>query len=297
MRILLTGATGLIGSALVQRWLPQHQLTVLTRSARKAQHKLAANVTVATELAQLDINVFDAVVNLAGEPIANRRWTQRQKQRICESRWQLTERLVEKIQQAHTPPHTLINASAIGYYGRQSGTLVDESHQSCYPEFSHTVCEGWERRANEARSARTRVCILRIGIVVAPRGGALQKMLPPFRLGLGGRIGNGEQYMSWIHLDDLVAAFDFLLNRAELSGVFNGTAPAAVNNAEWTRLLAERLNRPALLPLPAALVRLLFGELSDLLLFGQNVYPRRLLEAGLQFRYGQLRAALQALPL
>jgi hypothetical protein len=122
-------------------------------------------------------------------------------------------------------------------------------------------------------------------------------MLPPFKLGLGGRIGDGEQYMSWIHLDDLTAAFDFLLTHPELEGVFNGTSPMAVPNKQWTKLLAERLGRPALLPMPALVVKLLFGEMSDLLLFGQNVYPKRLLDTGFQFKYNQLRAALQALPL
>ncbi len=297
MRILLTGATGLIGSALVQRWQPDHQLTALTRSASKVQKKLGPRVTVATDLAHLDINTFDAVINLGGEPIANKRWSEQQKRRICESRWQLTEQLVEKIQRATTPPHTLINASAVGFYGRQSNEVIDESYQSHYPEFSHDVCAHWEELANRALSARTRVCILRIGIVLAPNGGALQKMLPAFRLGLGGRIGDGEQSMSWIHIDDLLAAFDFLLSHAELSGAFNATAPTAVTNTQWTRLLAEKLKRPALLPMPAMLIRLLFGEMGDLLLFGQNVYPRRLLAAGFQFKYGQLQAALQALPL
>lgn len=297
MRILLTGATGLIGSALVSLWQQYHQITVLTRSVHKAQQKLDAGVTVVTGLHQVDFNQIDVVVNLAGEPIANKRWTESQKRQICQSRWQLTEQLVGLIQQATTPPHTLINASAVGFYGRQSGESIDESYQSYYPEFSHDICARWENLANRAKSAATRVCILRIGIVLAPKGGALAKMLPPFKLGLGGRISNGEQYMSWIHLDDLTAAFDFLLTNPELEGVFNGTSPMAVPNKQWTKLLAERLGRPALLPMPALMVKLLFGEMSDLLLFGQNVYPKRLLDAGFQFKYNQLRAALQALPL
>lgn len=294
MRILLTGATGLIGSALVGLWQQHHQITVLTRSAAKAQQ---SGLKVITSLSQVDFNQIDVVVNLAGEPIANKRWTESQKERICQSRWQLTEQLVGFIQQATTPPHTLINASAVGFYGRQSGESIDESYQSYYPEFSHDICARWENLANRAKSAATRVCIVRIGIVLAPKGGALAKMLPPFKLGLGGRIGDGEQYMSWIHLDDLTAAFDFLLTHPELEGVFNGTSPMAVPNKQWTKLLAERLGRPALLPMPALVVKLLFGEMSDLLLFGQNVYPKRLLDAGFQFKYNQLRAALQALPL
>lgn len=297
MRILLTGATGLVGTALVNLWQPHHQITVLSRFTDKVQQKFGTTVKAVTTLQQVDFNQIDAVVNLAGESIANKRWTAGQKNRICQSRWQLTEQLVSCIQQATTPPHTLLNASAVGFYGRQSGETIDESYQSYYPEFSHDICARWENLANRANSAQTRVCILRLGIVLAPRGGALAKMLPAFKLGLGGRIGSGEQYMSWIHLDDVSAAFDFLLQHSELKGVFNATAPMAVTNKQWTKLLAERLGKPAMLPMPAMVVRLLFGEMSDILLFGQNVYPKQLLDAGFHFKYNQLRAALQALPL
>lgn len=297
MRILLTGATGLVGTALVNLWQPHHQITVLSRFADKVSQKFGTTVKAVTTLQQVDFNQIDVVVNLAGESIADKRWTAGQKNRICQSRWQLTEQLVGCIQQATTPPHTLLNASAVGFYGRQSGETIDESYQSYYPEFSHDICARWENLANRANSAQTRVCILRLGIVLAPRGGALAKMLPAFKLGLGGRIGSGEQYMSWIHLDDVSAAFDFLLQHPELKGVFNATAPMAVTNKQWTKLLAERLGKPAMLPMPAMVVRLLFGEMSDILLFGQNVYPKQLLDAGFHFKYNQLRAALQALPL
>jgi uncharacterized protein len=297
MRILITGASGLIGSSLVQLWQNQHQLVVLSRSAHQVQKQFGVAVKVVSTLAEVDFNQLDAVVNLAGEPIANRRWTKAQKHRICQSRWQLTEEIVSAIQQASTPPHTLINASAVGFYGRQSAEAIDENYQSYYPEFSHDICARWENLANRARTEHTRVCILRIGIVLAPNGGALKKMLPPFKLGLGGVIGNGEQYMSWIHIDDLIEIFDFLTKQPTLHGVFNATAPMAVSNKQWTKVLAERLKKPTLLPMPAFVVKLLFGEMSDLLLFGQNVYPKRLLDNGFQFKYSQLRVALQHLKL
>lgn len=297
MRILLTGATGLVGQALIKRWQHQHQLFALSRNSVKAGQLLGPAVQVVAELEDLDFNKLDAVVNLAGEPIAAKRWSESQKQQICQSRWYLTEQLVALIQQANTPPHTLLNASAVGFYGRQGSEAIDESYQSYYPEFSHDVCARWENLANRAKSTKTRVCITRIGIVLAEQGGALQKMLPAFKLGLGGTIGSGEQYMSWIQLDDLVAAFDFLLNKPELSGVFNATAPMAASNRQFTRLLSERLQRPALLPMPAFVLRLLFGEMADLLLFGQNIYPQRLLDAGFHFQYSQLRTALQVLKL
>jgi len=297
MRILITGASGLVGSALVSLWQNQHQLTILSRSARKVQQQFGSTVHVVDSLSNVDFNQIELVVNLAGEPIANKRWSQSQKDRICQSRWQLTEELVALIQQATTPPHTLINASAIGFYGRQDAGAIDESYQSYYPEFSHDICARWENLANRARSEHTRVCILRIGIVLAANGGALKKMLPPFKLGLGGIIGNGEQYMSWIHLDDLVAIIDFLSKQPSLEGIFNATAPMAVSNKQWTKILAERLGRPALLPMPAFVLKLLFGEMSDLLLFGQNVYPQRLLDSGFHFKFSQFRAALQDLKL
>lgn len=297
MRILITGATGLVGSALVRLWQDHHQLIVLSRSTGKVQQQFGSRVTAVGSLSDIDFNQLDVVINLAGEPIANRRWTKTQKDRICQSRWQLTEELVSRIQQASTPPHTLINASAVGFYGRQAAAAIDEDYQSYYPEFSHDVCARWENLANRARSEHTRVCILRIGIVLAANGGALKKMLPPFKLGLGGIIGNGEQYMSWIHLDDLVAIFEFLLQQPGLHGLFNATAPMAVSNKQWTKILAERLNKPAVLPMPAFMLKLLFGEMSDLLLFGQNVYPQRLIDSGFHFKFSQFRAALQDLDL
>jgi uncharacterized protein (TIGR01777 family) len=297
MRILITGASGLVGSALVRLWQNQHQLILLSRSFEKIQRQFGNSVQAVDSLTKVDFNQLDMVVNLAGEPIANRRWSKAQKDRICQSRWHLTEQLVSAIQQASTPPHTLINASAVGFYGRQSAEAIDESYQSYYPEFSHDICARWENLANRARSAQTRVCILRIGIVLAADGGALKKMLPPFKLGLGGVIGNGEQYMSWIHLDDLVAIFEFLLQQPQCQGVFNATAPMAVSNKQWTKILAERLGKPALLPMPAFALKLIFGEMSDLLLFGQNVYPQRLLDSGFHFKFSQFRAALQDLKL
>lgn len=297
MRILLTGGTGLVGQALVKRWQHQHDLWVLSRNMIQATQTLGPSVQVVSDLSQIDFNHIDVVVNLAGEPIANKRWSEQQKQKICQSRWQLTEQLVHRIQQATTPPHTLLNASAVGFYGRQGSDAIDESYQSYYPEFSHDVCARWENLANRAKSANTRVCITRIGIVLAEHGGALQKMLPAFKLGLGGMMGSGEQYMSWIHLDDLIAIYDFLLQHSDAAGVFNATAPMAVSNKQFTKLLAERLDRKAILPMPALMLKLIFGEMADLLLFGQNVYPQKLLDAGFQFQYSQLRHALQALKL
>ncbi len=297
MKILITGATGLVGSALVHLWQDKHQLTVLTRNLSKAQKQFGDRVEYSDNLTKIDLNMIDAVVNLAGEPIADGRWTERRKQLICESRWQLTEQLASLILAAKTPPKVLINASAIGFHGRQSDERIDEDFTSFYPEFSHDVCAKWENLANRCRSEHTRVCILRIGIVLAAKGGALAKMLPAFRFGVGGKLASGGQMMSWIHLADLVAAIDFILEKEELSGVFNATAPNAVSNSQFTRLLGEQLGKSTPFTTPAFVLRFLFGEMADLLLFGQNVYPKRLLQAGFQFKFNQLRAAFADLKL
>jgi uncharacterized protein (TIGR01777 family) len=295
MNILITGATGLIGRALVKQWQGQHQLHILSRSSVKARQCLAIDGSYYQSLDDVDLNQIDAVINLAGEPIANKRWSKAQKQKICQSRWQLTEALAEKIQQCTTPPKVLLSGSAIGFYGRQGSTVVTEEHSSFYPEFSHDICARWENLAQRAASHQTRVCMLRTGIVLSSEGGALAKMLPPFKLGLGGPLGDGKQFMSWVHLTDMVRLIDFLLQRDDLTGAFNATAPRPVTNKQFSQLLAERFNKKAPFTVPAFVLRLAFGEMSDLLLFGQNVHPRRLVDSGFEFHYPQLKDALNAL--
>lgn len=295
MKILITGATGLIGRALVAFWQDRHELHVLSRSEQKATQLLGKKVTVYQSLTEIDLNQIEAVVNLAGEPIAGKRWTESQKKKICDSRWVLTEALVEKIQQCTTAPKVLISGSAIGFYGRQGNQVVTEQHSSFYPEFSHDICARWENLAQRAASTQTRVCMLRTGIVLSEQGGALAKMLPLFRLGLGGPIADGNQFMSWIHLEDMVRLIDFLLQRNDLSGPFNATAPRPVTNKQFSQLLAERFGKKAPFAVPAFVLKLVFGEMADLLLFGQNVQPRRLLDNGFEFRYTNLKDAFNAL--
>lgn len=295
MRILLTGGTGLIGSALVKRWQNQHQLMVLSRSPAKVNSLFGSSVTAISRLSDVDFNTLDAVINLAGEPIVGKRWTEQQKQRLCQSRWQLTEQVVNAIKAAKTPPGVLISGSAVGIYGRQHTQRITEDFNHFHNEFSHQLCQRWETIALEATSPSTRVCILRTGIVLSANGGALQKMLLPFKLGLGGRIGNGEQYMSWIHIEDMVRLIDFLLLHPTLTGLFNATAPTPVTNAEFSRLLGKTLQRPTLLPMPAVVLKLMLGEMADLLLTGQRVIPANLSKAGFEFNYSELEKALQAL--
>ncbi|MAH55381.1 MAG: TIGR01777 family protein, partial [Aestuariibacter sp.] len=213
MHIFITGGTGLIGRHLIPALLrdASTKITVLTRDATKAKASLPGNVALVTSLDDtLDFDDVDAVINLAGEPIANKRWSETQKTRICESRWQITQQLTDKINKAKLPPATFISGSAIGFYGRQGNKLVTEAFTEVHHEFTHTVCEQWERIALQA-SQKTRVCLLRTGVVLSGDGGALSKMRLPFSLGFGGRIGDGNQYMSWIHINDMIAAILFLL--------------------------------------------------------------------------------------
>ncbi len=295
MNILITGGSGLIGKALCNKLKQENNLTVLTRHPQKAKARLGQGIQLIESLNELqDLNDFDAVINLAGEPIAEQRWSQTQKQQICQSRWQITQRLVDLIKASSQPPKVLISGSAIGIYGRQDAQPIDETFTDFHNEFSHQVCQQWEAIANQVNQI-TRVCTLRTGIVLSPHGGALKKMLPPFKMGLGGKMASGYQYMSWIHLEDMVAAIRWLLSQDNLQGPFNLTAPHPVTNREFTRHLASALHRPVLLPMPAAILRLIFGEMSEILIYGQHVLPSKLIESGFEFLFPELEPALQDL--
>lgn len=298
MQILMTGGTGLIGSRLLSRFPEGHQITVLTRNLAEAQMALGRRARWLSSLKSLsNLDEYDAVINLAGEPIADGRWSDEQKERICQSRWQITQKLVDLCQAGNNPPKVFLSGSAIGYYGRQDDEFISEYHQNCYDEFSHRLCKKWEEIALQAESDSTRVCLLRTGIVLSRRGGALVKMMPAFKFGLGGPMGIGRQYMSWIHISDMVAAILFLLEQPDCQGPYNLTAPHPVTNQEFSQALAEALHRPCLFRMPAFVVRTLFGEMSDLLLYGQRVLPKRLQEAGFHFQHQHLGEALESLQL
>ncbi|MGK9172094.1 TIGR01777 family oxidoreductase [Yokenella regensburgei] len=293
MKILITGGTGLIGRFLIPRLQEAgHSVTVVTRDPGKARHIPGASVALLTGLDELDnLNDFNAVINLAGEPIADRRWTDRQKQRLCESRWSITQKLVELIQASETPPSVLISGSAVGYYGDLGEVVVNEDEPP-HNEFTHKLCARWEQIACGAQSDSTRVCLLRTGVVFAPQGGILGKMLPLFRLGLGGPVGNGRQYMAWIHIDDMANGIIWLLNN-DLRGPFNMVSPYPVRNEQFAHALGHVLKRPALLRAPATAVRLMMGESSVLVLGGQRALPKRLEASGFAFRWFDLEEALQ----
>ncbi|ABZ77158.1 domain of unknown function DUF1731 [Shewanella halifaxensis HAW-EB4] len=299
MNILMTGASGFIGKQLVSALEPQHQLTILSRDPQRSAIILGAKHDYLSSLDELkDLDSFDAIINLAGEPIAEKLWSGQKKLDICQSRWNITEQLTKLIETSATPPHTFISASAVGYYGNQGQTPVDESYQvsnANLAEFTHQVCQRWEDGALKANGEQTRVCIIRIGLVLGSTGGALAKMLPAFRLGLGGPIANGEQGMSWIHQSDLVQLFAHLLNNPDCNGIYNGCAPTPVSNKVFTRTLGHTLNRPAFIPVPAFVLRVALGEMSCLLIEGQYVMPKRTLDSGFVFQYSELEGALKQL--
>ncbi|WP_312584667.1 TIGR01777 family oxidoreductase [Atlantibacter sp.] len=292
MNILVTGGTGLIGRHLVPRLLSLgHTVTVVTRDPEKARSRLDQRVNIWKGLSDVqDVDAFDAVINLAGEPIADKRWTAAQKQRLCQSRWQITQRLVTLIKSSDNPPSVLISGSATGYYGDLGEVLVTEDEPP-HNEFTHKLCAKWEQIASQAQSDKTRVCLLRTGVVFAPQGGILAKMLPLFRMGLGGPLGTGRQYMAWIHIDDMVNGILWLLDNA-LQGPFNMVSPYPVRNEQFTHTLGDVLSRPAFIRAPATAIKLLMGESAVLVLGGQRALPKRLEESGFGFRWFDLEEAL-----
>ncbi|GAA6205621.1 MULTISPECIES: TIGR01777 family oxidoreductase [Thalassotalea] len=296
MNILITGGTGLIGRSLINALNTENdQITVLTRDIKKASKLLNANIKLISSLSLEDIENQDTIINLAGEPIADKRWSYSQKNKICKSRWDITEKISTYIQQAKNPPSLFISGSAIGMYGRQDNDVIDENFQQFHPEFTHRVCNTWEHFALLAKSSKTRVAILRTGIVLAKKGGALAKMLLPFKLGLGGKISHGKQVMSWIHIEDVIAAIIFIQNTPTLEGAVNITAPNPVSNQVFTSTLAKVLNRPSLITTPAFILKVIFGEMADLLLFGQHVVPNKLQKNGFKFKYPIIESALSHL--
>lgn len=295
MHIFVTGATGLIGTHLCPFLLHHNSVTVLSRNPSKANILLGHKVKAVSDITEVDFNTVDIVINLSGEPIVNKRWSNKQKQIIRDSRIGITQQISEAISACATPPHTFISGSAVGFYGRQNSDLIDEGFESPHDEFSHQLCKDWENAALLAQSEHTRVCLLRTGIVLAKKGGALSKMLPAFKLCLGGPIGNGEQGMSWIHIDDMIQLILFITKHPEISGPVNATAPNPVSNAQFSKSLGEALSRPAFIPMPTAVLKLLMGEMSDLLTTGQFVVPDKAQAHNYRFHHADIKSALASL--
>lgn len=293
MRILLTGGTGLIGRELCRRWSADgHELIVLSRQSQNVA-RLCSGARGIASLAELDKNVvLDAVVNLAGAPIADRPWTKNRRQTLWESRVDLTCSLVDWLEGLSNRPSVLISGSAVGIYGDRGDAVLDENSALGDSDFGSRLCVAWENAARGAEPLGIRVVLIRTAPVLARDGGILSRMKLPFRLGLGGRLGSGRQWMPWIHIDDEVGLIDYLLHCQECSGAYNACAPKAVTNADFVRSLGRALHRPAILPAPAFLLRSALGEMSVLLLGGQRLKPVRTIASGYQFRYIHLDDAL-----
>ena len=289
MHILITGGTGFIGSKLAEHFLSQkHKVTILSRMGKV----ILPGTNIITNLEDIKSKI-DIVINLAGEPLDKNRWNDKVKNEIYNSRINTTKRLVDYINNSETPPSLLISCSAVGYYGSSDTETYIEKDSSPQNDFSSKLCFDWEEEAYKVNND-TRICIIRLGIVLGKNGGALSKMLLPFRLCLGARLGNGEQYMSWVHVDDVIGAIDFLINSKDSHGPYNLTSPNPVSNSEFTKILSSSLSRISFLYLPEFLLKLLFGEVGkELLLKSQKTYPKKLIKEGYRFKYDTLEPALQ----
>ncbi|WP_254460411.1 TIGR01777 family oxidoreductase [Xanthomonas sacchari] len=293
MHVLVTGGTGFIGRALCPALLDAgHRVSVLTRDPARAARLLPA-VQVLDDLQRAA--PADAVINLAGEPLGEGRWNATRKRRFRTSRIGTTRALIEWMRQLDPAqrPGCLISGSAIGYYGNRGDEVLDED-STPGDDFSAQLCRDWEAEALHAQALGVRTSLVRTGVVLGRDGGALARMLLPFRFGMGGRMGDGRQWMSWIHRDDQVGLLLWLLQHGG-EGAYDATAPAPATNAAFAQQLAATLHRPALVPMPAAALRLAFGEMADLLLGSQRVLPARAQREGYLFRYPELETALRAL--
>ncbi|EJK99831.1 TIGR01777 family oxidoreductase [Pseudomonas chlororaphis] len=296
MHILLTGGTGLIGRQLCRHWLTQgHQLTVWSRRPIEVPKLCGAQVRGIARLDELAEEPVDAIINLAGAPIADRPWTHKRKVLLWSSRITLTEKLLAWLESRRQKPGLLISGSAVGWYGDGGERELNEDSPPVSEDFASQLCIAWEETAQRAEAMGLRVVLIRTGLVLAAEGGFLSRLLLPFKLALGGPIGNGRQWMPWIHIKDQIALIDFLLHRSDASGPYNACAPKPVRNREFAKTLGSVLHRPAVVPVPAFVLRVGLGELSLLLLGGQRAVPARLLAAGFTFQFTDLRAALDDL--
>ncbi|HEV2799088.1 MAG TPA: TIGR01777 family oxidoreductase [Pyrinomonadaceae bacterium] len=298
MKIIVTGASGLIGSALVPALKGRgHQVTCLVRTAAHARRADGVGEVLWNpargELDTAEIEGHDAAIHLAGDPIAEGRWTDEKKRRIRDSRVQGTTLIATTLAKLKQRPRVLLSASAVGYYGDRGEEVLTETSASG-TDFLSAVCREWESSTEAARAAGIRVVLLRFGVVLSGRGGALPKMSTPFKLGVGGKLGSGRQYMSWIAIDDAVGAIMHALGQEELAGAVNVVAPRALTNAEFTKALGSALGRPTLFAVPAFAARLAFGEVADAaLLASQRAEPARLAATGYAFKYPDIEGALK----
>lgn len=292
--LLITGGTGFIGQALCPALISRgYRLTVLSRQQAEKVKAACGPVTAIRSLSEIRKSEgFSGVINLAGEGIADKRWTAQRKRQLRDSRIALTQQLVATLLGCERLPEVVISGSAVGYYGDQGQRTVTESTPPT-DDFPHRLCRDWEQAIQPICDQGVRLCLSRTGLVAGKDGGFLKKMVLPFRFGVGGRLGSGEQYMPWVHRDDVVAGLIWMLENPDARGPYNLVSPDPVTNREFTRTLAKVLNRPAVLPVPAALLKVAMGEMAGLLLGGQKAKPDRLLEEGYTFLWPELKSSLR----
>lgn len=293
-RVLVTGGTGFIGRVLCPELLAAgYEVDVLSRQKPEDVRAICGRVTPIRIITDIrDRPDYDAVVNLAGEGIAEKRWTDHRKQVLRDSRIALTRELVSTLIHHDKLPGVMVSGSAVGYYGAQGDTVVTEA-TSPNDEFSHRLCADWEKAAAPLADQGVRVCYSRTGVVAGAGGGFLKQMVVPFKLGLGGRIGDGYQYMPWVHRRDVVNAILWMMAEPSASGPYNVVSPNPVTNRTFTSTLAGVLGRPALFPVPATVLKMALGEMSRLLLTGQRATPERLEQEGFRFTWPELEPALK----
>jgi len=290
-KVFLTGGTGFIGNRLCALLNEKgYQIFVYSRRPAQVTNKLGNYVAPVAALDEIQQIQPDILINLAGEPIIDRRWSSSRKQILRLSRIGLTKELVTQVASLPTPPSVMISGSAIGYYGNRH-EQCDES-TAAGSDFAARLCIDWEQAARQVESSGVRLCILRTGIVMDKNGGALSKIIPQFKLGLGGVIGSGKQWLSWVHREDLCRLIIFLIEHPTAAGIFNGTSPHPVTNREFTQTLAGILKKPAILPVPKLALKLILGEASTLLTGGQKVMPQHALDDGFAFNYDRIETAL-----
>ena len=301
MKIAISGATGFVGSRLVAKLHAEgHRILVLTRNTTFAQKvfppqafpnlEIIAYTPIVSGAWQDTIAGCDGVVNLAGEPIAEGRWTPERKQEILNTRKLGTQKIVEAIAKSQPQPSVLINTSAIGYYGTSETASFDEDSANG-KDFLAQVCQEWEAEARKVKDTNVRLVILRFGIILG-NGGALGKMITPFKLFAGGPIGTGQQWFSWIHLDDIVSLIIQALTKSTMEGVYNGTAPQLVSINDLSTTMGKVMNRPSWLPVPGFAIEAILGDGAKVVLEGQQVLPKRTLESGFEYQYPNLQSAL-----
>lgn len=295
MKILISGASGLVGSALIPK-LKESGHQILTLSRKASDNAGEVNWDPLKEIEDINkLEGVETVIHLAGESVGDSRWTEEKKHKIRDSRVIGTKILCDALLKLEEQPKTFISASAVGIYGNRDNEIITEE-STHGTDFLAKVGLEWEAASNPLKGNGVRVVYTRIGIVLSKKGGALEKMLLPFKLGLGGKLGSGNQYMSWIAIDDVVNAIEFIISNDSLSEAINLTAPKPVTNKEFTKTLGEVLSRPAIIPVPAFALKIAFGEFAEIaLLAGQQVIPKKLQDAGYKFLFEDIESALRHL--